>query len=276
MTIQAVCTDIDGTLLNKERELSLRTIHAFQQIASRMPVVLASSRMPSAMRHLQKQLAIEEHPLICYNGGYVLIYEDHIPRVIYSVALPLEVALYVNEVVQNRSIHASFYSQDIWYASQQDQWSAREEKVTKVQPIIKDANQIVKHFEQTGEPIHKVMCMGNETEIARLEEMIKLNFSDKVHAFRSKSTYLEITPKAISKASALEMILANDEIKMDQVLAFGDNFNDIDLLKYAGIGIAVENAREEVKSVAKDITLPNIEDGVAIAIEKYLGLQYSL
>lgn len=274
MTIQAICSDIDGTLLNKERELSERTIRVLQHIGNQMPVVLASSRMPSAMRHLQHQLGIDEHPLICYNGGYVLVYENHVPRVIHSVDLPLEVARYVTAVVENRSIHASFYSEDNWYASQMDQWSAREEKVTKVKPVIKMAHDVVAQFESTKAPVHKVMCMGPEDEIARLEEMINNNFSVHVHAFRSKTTYLEITPRPVSKATALEKVLALKNIALSNALAFGDNYNDIDLLKHAGIGVAVENARPEVKAVANELTLANIDDGVAVALEKYLNIRY--
>lgn len=274
MTIQAICSDIDGTLLNKERELSEKTIRVLKHLGASMPVILASSRMPGAMRHLQHQLGINEHPLICYNGGYVLVYKDHQPTVIHSVDLPLEVARYVTEVVENRSIHASFYSEDNWYASQEDQWSAREEKITKVKPVIKMAHDVVALFEATNAPVHKVMCMGPEDEIARLEEMINNNFVKYVHAFRSKSTYLEITPRPVSKATALEKVLALNNISMTEVIAFGDNYNDIDLLKLAGIGIAVENARAEVKAVANDMTLANIEDGVAVALEKYLNIRY--
>jgi hydroxymethylpyrimidine pyrophosphatase-like HAD family hydrolase len=60
------------------------------------------------------------------------------------------------------------------------------------------------------------------------------------------------------------------DIDLSEVMAFGDNYNDIDLLQSAGLGIAVANAREEVKVVAKELTLSSIDDGVAVAIEKHL------
>ncbi|HZI26493.1 MAG TPA: HAD hydrolase family protein, partial [Chryseolinea sp.] len=84
-------------------------------------------------------------------------------------------------------------------------------------------------------------------------------------------TYLEIAPKIISKASALELLLTElYKIPMSDVLAFGDNYNDMDLLRSVGLGIAVGNARQEVKEVAKEITLDSKQDGVAHAICNHL------
>ena len=69
MKIRAICTDIDGTLLDSHRELSSRTVAAINSIKRDVPIILASSRMPGAIRHLQKELGIEDHPMICFNGG---------------------------------------------------------------------------------------------------------------------------------------------------------------------------------------------------------------
>jgi HAD superfamily hydrolase (TIGR01484 family) len=92
MNIKAICTDIDGTLLNADRQLSTRTIAAIQSVRGRMPVILASSRMPSAMFHLQRELGIENHPLICYNGGYVLWPDETMKQhVFHSVTIPVNV-----------------------------------------------------------------------------------------------------------------------------------------------------------------------------------------
>src|SRR5688572_11850885 len=90
--IRALCTDIDGTLLDSRRELSDATIAAIESIKDFMPIILASSRMPAAMRHLQRQLGILAHPLICYNGGYVVRYDmDGNIDVISSTQIPLNI-----------------------------------------------------------------------------------------------------------------------------------------------------------------------------------------
>src|SRR5688572_1087626 len=93
-SIRAICTDIDGTLLDSRRELSAFTISIFRQIRHKLPIILASSRMPRAMRHLQKELGIMDHPLICYNGGYVLKYStDDTFDVIYSADIAWEICV---------------------------------------------------------------------------------------------------------------------------------------------------------------------------------------
>lgn len=95
---------------------------------------------------------------------------------------------------------------------------------------------------------------------------------DQVHLYRSKNTYTEITPKGTSKKIALEKLLAHKfpEIHLKQVAAFGDNFNDVDLLEGVGYGVAVENARAAVKKAARYQTGHHKEDGVASWLETFI------
>ncbi|MFT2010876.1 Cof-type HAD-IIB family hydrolase [Pontibacter sp. 13R65] len=271
MKYRAICTDIDGTLLDSRRELSPRTIEAFQKLDKNIPVILASSRMPSAMRHLQQELGILHHPMICFNGGYVIIYEgdNTAPLVIDTVEIPVSICLDILLRARNTDIHVSLYVEDLWYAPKIDQWTEKEEKVTKVSANITELETLLQGWQETNTGAHKVMCMGPEEEIKAMYEGLQSTYGDQIHIYRSKSTYLEIAPRSISKATALEMILKDRfGISMDEVVAFGDNYNDIEMLQAVGMGIAVDNAREEVKAVANEITLNNKEDGVAIAIEK--------
>ncbi|MBC5774229.1 HAD family phosphatase [Pontibacter sp. KCTC 32443] len=272
MKFRAICSDIDGTLLNKDRQLSQRTIYTFKQLNKNVPVILASSRMPSAMRHLQQELDILHHPLICFNGGYVIQFEEGKTEAIQldSVQIPAAVCQSIYDFANGTNIHISLYEQDNWYAPAADYWADREERITKVSPKIAVLLPILERWHQTKTGAHKVMCMGPADEINALHQELAKNFADQVHAYRSKDTYLELAPRSISKATTLELLLKERfDIGMHEVMAFGDNYNDIDMLQAVGMGIAVGNARDEVKAVAKEITLPSIEDGVAVAIERY-------
>ncbi|WP_347157277.1 Cof-type HAD-IIB family hydrolase [Pontibacter chitinilyticus] len=272
MNFRAICTDIDGTLLNRERQLSPRTIATVKQLGSEVPVILASSRMPAAMRHLQQELGILHHPLICFNGGYVICYEGDNPEPLQldSVQIPAAVCEAIFMLTQGTDIHVSLYQQDNWYAPQLDCWAEKEQMVTKVSPEITSLLPILARWQQDKTGAHKVMCMGPAHEIEALQQQLNQHYADQVHAYRSKDTYLEIAPRAISKATALELLLQERlGISLQQTMAFGDNYNDIDMLQAVGMGIAVGNAREEVKAVADAITLPSVADGVAVAIEKY-------
>ncbi|MCX2738347.1 Cof-type HAD-IIB family hydrolase [Pontibacter anaerobius] len=272
MKFRAICTDIDGTLLNSERQLSQRTIHTFRNLDKDVPVILASSRMPSAMRHLQQQLEILHHPLICFNGGYVIHFEGGKtePLQLDSVQIQPALCQVIHDFTKETDIHVSLYEQDNWYAPAFDFWAEREERVTKVSPQIAELELILEKWHQAETGAHKVMCMGPADEIDALEQKLSSHYADQVHAYRSKDTYLEIAPRAISKATALELLLKERfGIAMHEVMAFGDNYNDIHMLQEVGMGIAVANARDEVKAVANEITLKSTEDGVAVAIEKY-------
>ena len=274
MEFRALCTDIDGTLLNGDRELSRRTIATIKSIDKNIPVILASSRMPSAMRHLQRELDILQHPLICYNGGYVIQYENDTatPDVIDSVQIPLTVCTSILKLTLGKTIHVSLYYEDNWYAPGLDQWTEREARITKVSPTIENQSAVFEQWRESNNGAHKVMCMGSEEEILELYGNLIDGFSDQLHIYRSKSTYLEIAPRTISKASALKLILNRlYAIDPSEVIAFGDNYNDIELIQSVGLGVAVENARPEVKAIAKKITSDSKNDGVAKVIERYFG-----
>jgi Cof subfamily protein (haloacid dehalogenase superfamily) len=272
MKYRALCTDIDGTLLNSHRELSERTIQAIQKLDKQVPVILASSRMPGAMRHLQQQLNILHHPLICFNGGYVLDFTSgsDAPAVVDTIQIPAHLCSAIVAMAHNTAIHVSLYANDDWHAPRMDQWTEKEQRVTKVKARLGDLPPILDSWQAAGTGAHKVMCMGPEEEIFEMAAKLEAQYPDQIHIYRSKSTYLEIAPKAISKASALELVLKQHySLDLAEVVAFGDNYNDIEMLQAAGLGIAVGNAREEVKAVADEVTLNSVEDGVAVAIEKY-------
>jgi len=273
MKIHAICTDIDGTLLDSRREISERTKAAFRRLPPDFPIILASSRMPSAMIHLLHDLNRSVNPLICYNGGYVLgIKGDKtIHHAIDSVCIPLQDCARILQLAEGTSIHISLYSADEWYAPKMDKWTKKEELATKVRTVICPGITVFEKWGTTGTGAHKVMCMGDAEEIDRLFDQIQTELGDTLHLYRSKDTYIEIAPKSISKASGLALVLnAHFDIAMSEVMAFGDNYNDIELLAAAGFGVAVGNAREEVKAVADEVTASNIADGVAISIEKHL------
>jgi hydroxymethylpyrimidine pyrophosphatase-like HAD family hydrolase len=109
------------------------------------------------------------------------------------------------------------------------------------------------------------MFMGDEVAMdaafAKAEQLL----SSSVHLYRSKNTYTEITPAGTSKKVALNLLLDRcfPDVNMDGVAAFGDNYNDTEMLEAVGYGVAVENARDVVKKVASHLTDHHKKDGVA-------------
>jgi Cof subfamily protein (haloacid dehalogenase superfamily) len=272
INISAICTDIDGTLLDSQRQLSATTIETVKRLSNRIPIILASSRMPAAMRHLQAEMGIMHDALIAYNGGYVIQYNgDASAPVVYdSVEIPVSIVTAIIALCGDKEISVSLYNCDDWYAPLRDFWTDREERITKVMSVIKSPQEVLSLWTDTGKGAHKVMCMGPENHIDFMESELNRRFPNELHNYRSRPTYLEIAPRAISKGSALEMIMRRLYNKsLEHVLSFGDNYNDIELLRMSGIGVAVANAREEVIAVANEVTAKSTEDGVAHTIAKY-------
>lgn len=269
MSYQFICSDIDGTLLNKERELSRRTIQIIQKIKEEIPIVLISSRMPKAMRHLQFELGISTHPLIAYNGGLVLTYEEGKLETLLSIEISMDLTKSILKFIDRSTIHMSLYHGDEWYVPEMDYWANREMNNTKVTPSVANLEEVCTSWTSKNIGPHKIMCMGKEGEIQLLENYLNIHFASELNIYRSKSTYLEIASKKISKLSALSFLLDKKfKIELGEVIAFGDNYNDIELLNGVGLGVAVGNAKEEVKAVADQITESNLEDGVAVSLEQ--------
>ena len=269
MQIKAICTDIDGTLLNGDRVLSPRLLQAIARLPKDFPIILASSRMPDAMRHLQQDMGRLGEPLICYNGGFVI--HDSYQEVLDDVAIGLDHCEALVKIAKGTQVHVSLYQGEEWYEPAFDYWAEREARNTRVDPTIQPADQVLAMWKARRKGAHKVMCMGPTEEIDFFFQNAQQHLGEDLHLYRSKDTYIEIAPKSISKASALQLLLARKyDIGMEEVMAFGDNYNDIDMLQAVGMGVAVGNARAEVKAISDRVTLSNKEDGVAVMIEEVL------
>ncbi len=263
MNYQLICSDIDGTLLNINRELSEATIKQVQRL-SHIPFILISSRMPKAMRHLQDVLGNTTTPIIAYNGGLILNNDT----VVESTTINNSVLESIIEKCASTSIHLSLYHADEWYVPSLDYWAKREINNTKVHPEVKSSSDVLETWKTEDKGAHKIMCMGDEHEIDFLYKTLEKEHYNDIILYRSKATYIEISHRAISKKTAIETLINHSypHITLNDVIAFGDNYNDIEMLKSVGLGIAVANANEEVLKIAKRVTETNKNDGVAKAL----------
>lgn len=266
MRFKAICSDIDGTLLNSERSLSQNLIAIVSSIPPEIPFFLASARMPAAMQHLLQDLNRPKEPLIAYNGALVLDAEG---KELESITIPIhlveEIVLLANEL----SLHLSLLYGEQWHTLNEDYFALREIQNTKVVPSWTDPSVVIERWKGENHGAHKVMCMGDPEKIQLLYQTLLQRLGTQLHLYRSKDTYLEIAPKPISKATGLKKILEHGyAIGLDEVVAFGDGYNDIDLLQQVGWGVAVANAFPEVKAVANEVTKHHKEDGVASTLAR--------
>ncbi|PTX42291.1 hypothetical protein C8P64_2719 [Christiangramia gaetbulicola] len=265
-----IFSDIDGTLLNAERDLSDYTVETIKKLNnSNIPFILISSRMPAAMRHLQKKMDIEHLPLISYNGGLILVDGKSVS----STEIPIDILSDLSKFNESIDVHLSLFHNDEWYVPKDDFWTRREINNTKVNPEFESNSNVISKWKSEEKGAHKIMAMGEEENIDRIRDFLLENYPEDLHLYRSKPSYLEIAPKAISKLTAVEHLLDNHfRIPLSQSMAFGDNYNDIEMLKGVGMGIAVGNAKPEVLEIAHMVTTPGKEDGVAKSISELLKI----
>lgn len=269
MSYKLLCTDIDGTLLNADRQLAPETIAEFYRIKHNCDIILASSRMPNAMRHLQAEVEILNSPMIAYNGGLVLDGD----KVLSTTEVGYSEVNKIAELCRGTEVHVSIYNNDEWFVPAMDFWANREASNTKVTPSVQLLEDTLGLYGRTNKGAHKVMCMGPAEQISVLYNSLIELLNDDLHVYKSKDTYLEIASKKISKKSAIATLLEHKyhDLSWEHVIAFGDNYNDMEMLEAVGMGVAVGNAKAEVLAMANDITASNKEHGVAHSIAKHFA-----
>jgi len=261
MNYKVLCSDLDGTLLSTKDDVSDVTIGEIKRIRTQMRVVLVSARMPSAMYYLQDRLEIKDQPIICYNGALIL---DG-AKELFSNTISHDVLSEVYRMTLSLEIDMGLYLQDKWFVPKSSKRVETEIKYTKTRPFFQDTQKTLSDLGLQG--AHKVMLMCTKHGADYLMPILEINLRDNINIYRSNDTLIELAPKSVSKRSAIEHLL-NPKETMENVIAFGDNYNDIEMLQAAGCGVAVANAREEVKRIADHIALANTKDGVADFIRR--------
>ncbi|MBM1107951.1 HAD family phosphatase [Aurantibacter crassamenti] len=265
MKYKIFCSDLDGTLLTTKSDVSDFTISEIARIKEQLKIFLVSARMPQSMTYLQKRLGIENQPIICYNGALVLDGTNEI----LSISIKIEAVEKVYELAKVEHIKLGLYYNSEWYVEETSERVEKEIKYTCAEPIFRDTNETIADWKSRNISAHKIMLMGTKESADKIYPLLTEQLSEQMNIYRSNDTLIELAPKAVSKLSAIKLLLSADE-SLSDVISFGDNYNDTEMLLHTGCGVAVANAREEVKSIANHITLKNTEDGVAHFIKQHL------
>lgn len=262
MKYKILCSDLDGTLLTTKNDVSDVTISAINSIKNHIKIILVSARMPKSMRYLQARLGVENEPIICYNGALVL---DN-GKELFSTVIPISELLKIHNLAEKQGVQLGLYYTDEWYVPEDTERVQKEIHHTKAVPIFEETTTTLFQWEKRGIGAHKIMLMGTKETTDSIFTILTTALGDSLHFYRSNDTLIEVAPKSISKLSAIKLLF-KDETLAD-VIAFGDNFNDIEMLANVGCGVAVENGRDEVKAIAKYTTFKNTENGVAHFIKQ--------
>lgn len=260
--IRMICLDIDGTLLDSHHRIPAENRSALREAAQKgIRICLLSARPPEAVLPLCDALGLHM-PIACFSGALILL--DG--KTIFDCRIPLQETRKVIDCAEAQKVHLSFYRGFDWVTEGPDSWAEQEAAITGVSPRYLPLKTVLE--DGRGCP-HKLMCMGEPSEIdavrSRLaKEHLTVNISC------SKKTYLEIIPDNTDKRTAMEFLCTLFSVSTAQVLAVGDQENDLEMLQTAGWGVAMGNATEKVKSIARFVTKSNDEAGVAAVLRRLI------
>lgn len=265
MKFKILCSDLDGTLLSTKSDVSDFTTSEITRIHRYTRIILVSARMPQSMTYLQERLAIQNQPIICYNGALVLDRNKEI----FSEVIDFKAVQETHKLSEEHKLKLGLYYNREWYVEQSSERVEKEINYTRTNPIFRPTSDTLEDWRNRSISAHKIMLMGTKYSADAIYPVLANRLSAYMNIYRSNDTLIEVAPKSVSKLSAIQTLLSSDE-NLEDVISFGDNYNDIEMLKHSGCGVAVENARDEVKSIANHITLKNTEHGVAHFIKQHL------
>ncbi|MDA8441488.1 MAG: Cof-type HAD-IIB family hydrolase [Peptococcaceae bacterium] len=267
--IKLVALDLDDTTLDSESKISSRTAATIRAaMAQGVTVTLATGRMYRSALPFALELGLDV-PLITYHGALVKTSLGH--EVLYHRPVPLDLASYVLAFASKRRFDINLYMDDQVYVREDNRHIEDYIKLSKV-PYCKvaDLNAVL-----CTEP-DKILIIDEEAKLDGLARDLKEMVGSRLHITKSKPYFLEITHPEAQKGIALATLATKLGIDRSQVMAVGDSYNDLDMLEYAGIGVAMGNARTEIKDRADFITLSNNEHGVAEAFKRFvLSAEYT-
>ncbi|MCB2293669.1 HAD family hydrolase [Clostridium algoriphilum] len=265
-----VC-DMDGTLFNSSDVISKENETALKKLQqSGLEVIIASGRVDLMLKPFIKQLDLKGYVISC-NGG--LIRDIETGNILYSKVMDkISVRKIITYCIEY-NIHFLIYTTDVVFSNKNNPRAAKFENLNKMLPnnlqvpIKYVDNKIIENIDDINAIKILLVCSDHE-HVKSLEEHFS-SFDD-LTALSSMGGLLDIMASNISKGRALKILSEKLDVDLTKVIAFGDNYNDIDMFQRVGMPIAMGNSVEELKTYAKYITRSNDESGIAYAINNFI------
>jgi len=263
--IKAFAVDVDGTLLDSDHRLRAAVKDALCELAANdVQIVLATSRGPMALGAVLRPLRLSPL-LVCFSGAWVgeIDTESLTPkRVVLDRRHSAAAAHTIVAKALELNVEPNVFTVNTWRARKLTREIILESQITECSPVITS-----NLLEDADEP-SKILLITGQDESSEVLHVIADSVQSLSQAAFSKANYLEIVPIGINKAEALMHLSATLGLELSQVAAIGDGLNDLEMLREVGLGIAMGNAPEAVKSVAGWVTSTNNEAGVAQAVRR--------
>ncbi len=256
MAIKIILSDIDGTFLTDDKRVTELTSRAARKIlAAGLKFVLVSARMPEAIYPITDGINLPRIPVISYSGALVLTEAEEI---LYDKKMPpLDTEKILAEMAARWSdISVNYYTGRKWYVRAIDKRVQREIDITSARAEIADFSELIR----AGILPNKILVMCEPPVCEEMER--ELQTFEKLNVVRSAPHLLEIMDKSVSKATGIDVLLKHYGLTVDEAVAFGDNYNDIEMLQYIPRSVAMRNAPARIQEIAAAVTDSNEDSGI--------------
>ena len=260
--IKMVVTDIDGTIYSEKQGLTNNVKTCMQNlIRNGIYVAIATGRTYASAKYVADEIGIE-CPLICYQGGLINTYDGRILDVKY---LPQDIARKIVAELRARNIHMNVYIEDVLYVENDNDY---------IKAYV--GNKGIDYFKVNSfddldfSKLNKILAIDNNPQL--IEDLIKelQTKYPEIYVVKSTDIFCEIANKEATKGNAIKFLANKLGFTEKEVLAIGDQNNDIEMVETAGIGVAMGNGTDEIKAKANYITDTVDNEGFVKAINKFV------
>ncbi|MBD7915128.1 HAD family phosphatase [Clostridium sp. Sa3CUN1] len=277
MSIKVIIMDVDGTLTNSKKLIPEETKSALIKAQENGAIlVLASGRPTSGLMDFAKELNMEHYHglLVSFNGSMVIDCETN--NILFNETMKVEDGQAVLEHMKKFNVKPMINKDNYMYVNDvfDNEIKINGEPFNIIQYESRGGKFKLCEKDDLASfadyPLNKILIAGDPEYLKENYQYIMEPFKDKLSCMFTAPFYFEFTANGIDKAKALDTVLTPMGYTKEEMIAFGDGHNDASIIKYAGIGVAMGNAVEELKSIADEITLSNEENGIAVSLRKHM------
>ncbi|MGL5311705.1 MAG: Cof-type HAD-IIB family hydrolase [Peptostreptococcaceae bacterium] len=275
---RVIVMDVDGTLANGNKEISPKTKEALLEAQKQgMMLILASGRPTTGLIDFAKELEMDKYNglLVSFNGSKVTDFTTS--EVLFNETMTIENGQAVLEHMKKFDVIPMIDKDDYMYVNDvfNNQIDYNGKTINIIQYESRGGKFKLAEKEDLAAfadyPLNKILTAGDPEYLKENYKEMMEPFKDSLNCVFTAAFYFEFTAKGIDKAKALDTVLTKLGYSKDELIAFGDGQNDATMVDYAGLGIAMDNAVEELKAIADYVTLSNDEDGIAYALDKFVN-----
>lgn len=258
-----MAVDIDGTLLDSKGNLTEATRKAITAgVEKGLIFTISTGRPIQGVEYLNRLLNLDL-PYITYNGAMVITGKSK--EILYEQKLSSEDATRIVRLGEKYGTTIVIWADNKLFATELNERVQKYKEISGVEPtVVKDLQQLADHG------VTKILWYDEIDKIDRYQSEVGKYVGENVNFHTSRPMFLEFVDKKASKAIAMEKLGEHFGIKRSEMIAVGDGYNDLSMIEYAGLGVAMANAKDAIKEKADFITLSNDEDGVAHVINKFV------